>query len=82
MTDHADGFPAGVERIQRGVQRAKAFVEQRFNARFMADQIGQRQREADEEALAAGQRTRVARGIGLLGIDYLQLQFVADAALQ
>lgn len=53
MTNHANGFSAGVERIQRikggiqrfTVERAEAFIkEQRVNARFVADQIGERQR--------------------------------------
>ena len=51
VADHADGFPGGVqrvERVQRGVQRfaverAESLIqEQRVNARFVTDQIGKR----------------------------------------
>ena len=50
----------------------------------MAHQIGerQRQREAHEEALAAGQRPGVAHRVRLPGIDHFQLQGVAGFALQ
>ena len=84
MADHANGFTASVERIQRvqsgiqrfAVQRAEAFVEEQgVNSRFVADQIGQRQRQRQthEEALAAGKRTRVTHRIGLPGINHFQL---------
>ena len=93
MAYHADGFPGGiqrVERIQRGVQRlaverAETFIqEQRIDSRFVAHQVRkcQRQRQTDEEAFAARKRAGIAYGIGLPGINHLQLQCVADFTLQ
>jgi hypothetical protein len=93
VADHADGFPGGVqrvERIQRGIQRftverAEPFIqEQGIDPRFMAHQIGkrQRQRQADQEALAARERAGIAYRIRLPGIDHFQLQRVAGLALQ
>ncbi len=93
MADDTNGFASGVERIERiqggiqrfAVQRAETFVEEQgVNSRFVADQIGQRQRQRQthEEALAAGKRTRVTHGIGLPGINHFQLQRFAGLALQ
>ena len=93
MADHADDFAAGVERIQRvqrgierfAVERTEAFIEeQRVDARFMADQVGerQRQREADEEAFATGERAGIAHRVRLPGVNHLQFQRVADFTLQ
>ena len=50
----------------------------------MAHQIGkgQRQRQADQEALAARERAGIANRIRLPGIDHFQLQRVAGLALQ
>lgn len=76
VADHANGFTGSIQAVQCvqrgiegfGVQRAEAFVEeQRVDAGFVADQIGQRQRQrqADQEALAAGQGTGIAQRVGL-----------------
>ena len=62
VADDADNFAAGVKRVQRvqrgiqgfAVQRAETLVEkQRVYPRFMADQVGERQRQgqADEHML-------------------------------
>ncbi|MCY1345718.1 hypothetical protein D9M69_317830 [compost metagenome] len=50
----------------------------------MADQVGQRQGQgqADQEALAAGQRAAVAGDVGLPGVDHLQFQLAAAAPRQ
>ncbi|MNQ38340.1 hypothetical protein D3C85_519130 [compost metagenome] len=50
----------------------------------MADQIGQRQgqRQADQEAFAAGQGLGVAGDIGLPGVDHFQFQLAAAAPRQ
>ena len=93
MADHADGFPGGVQRIkriQRGIQRfaverAKPFIqEQRIDPCFVTHQIGkrQRQRQTDQEALAAGEGAGIAHRIRLPGIDHFQLQRVAGLTLQ
>ena len=93
MADDTDNFAAGVKRVQRvqrgiqgfAVQRAETLVEkQRVYPRFMADQVGERQRQgqADEEALAAGKGPCIAHRVRLPGIDHLQLQRIAGFALQ
>lgn len=54
VADHADGFPGGVQRVERiqrriqrlTVERAEPFIqEQRIDPRFMTHQIGKRQRQ-------------------------------------
>ena len=93
VADDADNLAAGVERVQRiqrgiqgfAVQRAEALIEkQRVYPRFVTHQVGQRQRqrEANEEALATGKGSRVAHRVRLPGIDHFQLQGVAGFALQ
>ena len=86
VADDADHLAAGVEGVERGeggfegvaVEGAEAFIEEeRIDRGFVADQIGerQRQRQADEEALATGQGARVAGGVALPAVDDVQRQF-------
>ena len=93
MAYHADHLAAGiqgVERIQRSIERfaierAEPFIKkQRIDARFVAHQIGQRQRQrqADKEAFTAGEGSGIAYRIRLPGINHFQLQCFAGLALK
>ena len=50
----------------------------------MADQVGERQsqRQADQEAFAAGQRARIAGDLALPAVDDVQFQFAGRFSAQ
>ena len=93
VADNADHLAAGVERIEGiegdfqsvAIQRAKAFIEEkRIDGGLVADQIGERkgQRQADQKALATGQRARVAGDFALPAVDDVEFQFAGRFAAQ
>lgn len=88
MADDADHLAAGVQGVEGvegdfqgvGVEGAEAFVEEeRVDAGLVADQVGEGegQRQADQEAFAAGKGARVAGDFALPAVDDVEFEFAA-----